>query len=172
MSHYLISGEGEEARKYDDPSYVTSRYSSFHMLHKKYAEVQIEFYEVPVNYIVVTIMAIDGISAYIYKVLPIIENINLDQYTEVPNYGTPAGENVTGSTTRKNTATTKSSSIYTAGSELHMSDSGKYTIEEEILVQTVVKVNFGNVLNISATEEACDLAFELEHFDEENNKVR
>ncbi|XP_011200484.2 uncharacterized protein LOC105224179 isoform X2 [Bactrocera dorsalis] len=170
MSQYFISGEGEEARKYDDPSYVCSRYSSFHMLHKKYAEVQIDLYEVPVNDIVITIMAIDGISAYIYKVLPTIENLNLDQYAEVPNFRATGGEGV--ADTRKNTATTKSSSIYTAGSEPHMSDSGKYTIEEEIVVQTIVKVSFGNALNISTTEEACELGLELERYDEENNKVR
>nr|XP_036214261.1 uncharacterized protein LOC106623080 [Bactrocera oleae] len=173
MSHYFISGEGEETRKYDDPSYVTSRYSSFHMLHKKYAEVQIDLYEVPVNNIVITLMAIDGISAYIYKVLPTIENLNLDQYKDqVPNFRATGGENVAGTTTHKNTATTKSSSIYTAGSEPRMSDSGKYTIEEEIIVQTVVKVSFGNALNVSTTEEACELGLELERYDEENNNVR
>ncbi|XP_054084887.1 uncharacterized protein LOC105217496 isoform X2 [Zeugodacus cucurbitae] len=173
ISHFFMSGEGEEGRKYDDASYVTSRHSSFHMLHKKYAEVLIELYEVPVNDIVITIVAIDGISAFIYKVLPTFENLNLDPYMDVPRYRSTMGDSATDTTTRKNTtATTKSSSIYTAGSDVHTSDSGKYTIEEEILVQTVVKVSFGNDLNICTTEEACDLALELEHYDEENNKVR
>lgn len=173
MSHYFVSGEAEEAGKSDDPAYVTTRHASFQMIHKKYAEVLIELYEVPINDIVISINAIDGISTFIYKVLPVIENIHLDytDYTELPRFGATIGDSIVGSTIRRTIQTTKIGSIHTEGSDLHASVDGN-TVEQEVLVQTVVKVSFGSALKISTTEDACELAMELQRYEVDNAKVR
>ncbi|XP_054732791.1 uncharacterized protein LOC129240815 [Anastrepha obliqua] len=171
FSQYLMhGGEGEEEHRIDDPSYVTYRNDSFNVLHKRYAEVKIELYEVPINNIVVSIMAIDGIYAYIYKEIPVRENVISDDYNEIPSFTNAMGGSATGST-QMQVPVTKSSSIHTDGIELRNSADLSQTIEQEIIVQTVVKVSFGNDFSMSTTEDACELTMDLERYDEEKGKV-
>ncbi|XP_036327464.1 uncharacterized protein LOC118740078 [Rhagoletis pomonella] len=178
LSQYLVNGgEGEEGGRVEDPSYVTYRMASFNMLHKKYAEVNFELYEVPVNDIVISITAIDGICAYMYKVIPVIDGQHVDEYMEIPNFTTIIGDSATGNTQKHlqahiSTVHTKSSSFHTDGIELHTSVDLDQTIEQDIIVQTVVKVNWGNDFTVSTTEDACELTMDLERCDAAMGKVR
>ncbi|XP_067647992.1 uncharacterized protein ms(2)34Fe [Eurosta solidaginis] len=173
MSNYLANGEGEEGR-FEDPYYVAYRYDSFHMLHKRYAEVQFELYEVPINDIVVSIKAIDGICAYVYKVVSAIDQHLRDEYTEIPNFimGDSATGNMETHVLGMPKSRSKSHTTHTEGSEVHTTVDDQSIIEADLLVQTVVKVTFGNDFSITSTEDACEIAMELERFENERDKVR